>query len=498
MIDLISKSEHNNLLNKYNRVVSEVNGLRDQLKQNKDKMQERESVIKIEMDLVRKLCEEILAKDPAEMVIGSEYSWSQLPLRVLIERTSESYRKYNAERTSLLLRISDIAEERAIEIESLQEQISQMQVMAAERGTPVTVEEAQREIAEKQFVEEATKNATLDVKNAIEKGTCEIIYSEDEDVTDETIHAAAEALKINASAKLTASSVPVSDSREKIESFKKEKQRIEEINKPHMINLADYQKKMTDIMEITLNVVGQKGISVFGELEDAIAEECKEKNISYSTSRIRSSYQSLIQMGILESSDKFGTALRPSLRVIRFSVLGHRFYKEKYGKSPVISEWDRIIREHDNLVHGYSILELARVMEKSPYYKNVTCENHRKPIPLKDGLSYVPDVIGQTERHTDYIEYEFGNHIQPEFDVKMNKLILVTKYINFIVPNKEILNLMGKKLTAWSKNKSNQSLKNYKIRISTMKYFAEHEPGSPKSWQQIWNLSTGEVIDNNE
>lgn len=144
---MIANAEYNNLLNKFNRVVAQNNDLQEQLKQHRAHMEKREQAIKIDFDKVRKLCEAILSKDRDEMVVGAEYAWRNIAIRDLIEKAMDSYAKYNKERSAMLLKIADLAEDRLKQIESLTDQISQMEIMAKERGSYVSAAEA-KEVVE--------------------------------------------------------------------------------------------------------------------------------------------------------------------------------------------------------------------------------------------------------------------------------------------------------------------------------------------------------------
>jgi len=491
---MVSNSEYSNLLNKYNRLVAENNDLKDQMKQSKARMQEREATIKIENDLIRKLCEEILAKDSNEMVVGTEYSWSNLPMRTLIEKTSESYKRYNSERNKLLLKISDMAESRAEEIEDLTAQIQQMQLMMSERGTVVTQEEVKKELEKQQFEAEAKQNSTYAVKEAEEEGNVELIYTEDEDVTVETTKAAREALEINASMQVTEHSIPVSDSRLKINNLKKEKAIVEELNKAHVINLGDYQKKFNDVMYKVLECIGGKGTSLYNEIEEEVLKACEEAEIVTSTARIRAAVQNLVQMGILEKQS-LSTPLTPRQNVSYLSLTGHRIYTELYGHVPQLSEYETLSKEHDNAEHGYGIQEIARIMLATGKFKKVEYMNGRHPIVIKGGggVAYVPDIMATTDSYKMYIEYERGTHTQPDFENKLEKMMAVTRFLNIIVTTADVKEVIIKKALIWIEKIGRQKLKGRKLCISTARYFADHDPGSPNSWMYVQDLGSGDI-----
>ncbi len=489
---MISDTEYNNLLNKYNRVVAQNQDLQEQLTQHRDHMEKREQTIKVDLDKVRQLCETILSKDKSEMVVGAEYAWRNVPIRSLIEKAVESYQKYNRERNAILLKIADLAEDRLRQIENLTDQISQMEIMAKERGSFVSAEEA-KEVVETQKAEKETlEQANTNVREAIQAGNCDFIVSEDDDVTPIAMAPVTDALKINASKRITQNSIPTSDSRKKVETVKKEKERVESISKAHIINLGDYASKFTETMTVLYEIIGSTGESEIQKLEELTLTKCKEKNITCTSSRLRGNIQQLISMQLLEK-ESFGTPLNPKKVVVRLSVTDVILYKELYKKSPEQSEWDKIVSEHSNGTHGYGILEMANVMKESKNYVDVCCFNHRNPIPFKDGTSFVPDIIAKTNRYTEYIEYERGTTLQPDFVAKMNKFAMVTKFLNIIVPNEDVASNVFSKIRAWIETRGGESLKGVTIRVTTARYFNNNDPGSKKSWQYTLNPATGEI-----
>lgn len=302
----------------------------------------------------------------------------------------------------------------------------------------------------------------------------------------------ADALKINASKRVTQNSIPTSDSRKKVETVKKEKERAENINKAHVINLGDYVSKFTDTMNVLFEIIGTTGVSEVQKLEELTLARCGEKGITCTSSRLRGNIQQFLAMQLLER-ESFGTPLSPKKIVVRLSVTGVLLYKEMYQKSPEQSEWDKVVSEHSNGTHGYGILEMANVMSESKNYTAVSCFNHREPIQFQDGTSFVPDIIAKTARYTEYIEYERGTTLQPDFTAKMNKFAKVTRFLNVIVPNEEVASNVFTKTRAWIETRGADSLKGITVRITTARFFASNDPGSKKSWQYVLNPSTGEI-----
>lgn len=490
---MISNAEHNNLLNKYNRLIAENKDLREQMKQRKNQSDEQMGENKAILDLIRSLCEDILGKDRSEMVVGTEYSWSFLSIKKLITKARDSYHRYNKERSDMLIKIADVADERRQMIEDLQEQIERMETMYKERGTAITAEEAKAELEKEHYEENALQKADLAVQEAAAAGSCEMIFQEEEDITNEVIKAHKEAYEIAASAKITQKSIPISEPKKKIEAKKQEKKRIDGINKSHIVNLGDYQKQFNENMYAVIEFIGKTGTSICQTIENTVFENLVNQGVKTSQARVRGAVHQLFAMNILEKMD-LSTPMKPKGRIVRFTIQGHALYKEIYKEPPEQSEWDRIVIEHDNVEHGYGIMEIVEKMQECPEFKSVSGNNRRNPITFKDGQMIAPDIIAQTAKYKMYIEYEQGTHTQADFNAKMNKFVQLTRFLYIITPSNDIQSLVVEKINHWVQTRSPESLKGVKAFITTSKYFCRNGPAKPEAWQLEIKLATGEIV----
>ena len=117
--------------------------------------------------------------------------------------------------------------------------------------------------------------------------------------------------------------------------------------------------------------------------------------------------------------------LTPKVSVYKLTDIGARLYRKRYDKVPVESEIDRVRKEHDNLEHGYGIMDLERVLSECGRYREVHIFNRSRAITVSGNRKYVPDVVALPVQgnFTEYIEYERGFHTQPDFNAKCNKCV---------------------------------------------------------------------------
>ena len=490
---MYSNSEYSSLLAKYNRAVGENLSLKDQLRQNNQRMSERETEIKHDNDLIRGLCEEILAKDNSEMVVGTEYSWSRMSIYELIERTTSSYRKYNRERSELMMQLADLAEERAEQIAGLCEQIEQMQHMYSE------LDDSNRgpDIKPEKVVDVPKVQAATETPEEKPMPSCESITIEDRDVTDSMTSTMVDAIKISESVKITPPSIPVSEPRKLVEKVKKEREKAHKADKIDLMDLNKTISKFNPAMKEIVHIIGETGFSFYLDIHKKFCERCKDLEIGTSEPRIRAAIDLLTRGGIIHQ-DSFDSPLKGKIKLMKLSASGGAVYKELFGSTPVVSELDRIILEHDNTQHGYGIRELAEILEASGKYKSVTWMNGRQPIALENGQSVIPDIIARTNRYIEYFEYERANHTYPDFQAKLSKLSHISKFINIIVQNINQLDAILKDVERWGKESGASKQRKVIVRMSTVKYYATHEPGTRKGWFYEYNTETGQTTNLSE
>ncbi len=481
-MEMYSNIEYSKLLAKYNRVVSENISLRDQLQQNNRRMAEREARIKHDNDMIRSICEEILSKDNNEMVVGEEYSWDRMSVSELIERTILSYRKHNRERTELILKLVDLTDERADQIDSLTEQIEQLEHMYDSKGKPDNIPASSVSDPEN---EKKTEDESAKCGDRITIGP--------EDCINDMLDAVVDAMKITESVHIKPPPIPISEPREKIERIKSEKKKVKESMKIDVTPIKVHIDKMNPIMKEIVLVMGEIGLSVYMEIRDEVLKRCGDTMPGISEQRIRAGITQLESMNIVQKNT-FCSPLRGNLNIARLTVTGMTVFKELTGKLPVISEMERIVKEHDNIEHGYGIRELADILENSGKYSSVTWMNGRKPIQLKDGQSIIPDITAKTAGRIEYFEYERANHSFPDLKVKLNKLASITKYINIVVQNTDQLNAMLRSVEKWAKERDSSVPHKCLVRLSTIKYYSQHEPGTDMAWMYELNTETGELV----
>lgn len=212
-----------------------------------------------------------------------------------------------------------------------------------------------------------------------------------------------------------------------------------------VVDVGKIKEAMTELMWSYLYVVGNSGLTEYPEIKAEIIGSTEKK---VSDSAIYNAHNGLLASGII-TAEKISAGSRWFLG-IELTQLGIQIYIEKYGKPPMESEMKALIREHDNLRHGYAIKDASRILSDIGKYKSISTRRRGNAINLGDGKRCIPDIVCCGDGIIDYYEVDCGNHRQSEFEDKCNKLKAITKNLYFIAPTREdMLDKLKPQLEKW-------------------------------------------------
>ena len=477
----MTDTQYKTLLNKYNILVARCRDLEEQNSINNTHWKsEEERFRRMEM-LIRDLCETILAKDHREMVLGENRSWYTTPAEDLIIRAQKSYKEYGKEITRLLNAIQKESEKRRLKIEGLEDQLERC---LKENGI-APLPSKQGTVPEPDDLKPTPPDLPDGLHSAAATGKVQLIIEEPGDVEDdkEEILPIAELIEISEQAKITANGIPIKDSVKKAQMIEREK---ETAVISHLIDLAELEKRFNDSMWAVLSVIGGEGLTKYPEIE----QKAVDINSGLARNKLRIAAKELYKMKVLDH-ESINLPVTPRVSVYKLSDIGVRLYQKKFEKAPVQSEMERVRQEHDNLEHGYGIMDLERILTESGRYKEVRIFNRHNAIEISENKKYVPDIIciPLQGRYSEYIEYERGHHTQQDFNAKCNKMCKVTRFLNFVVPNRGVLSkILRPQIEAWIAERGRDGLRNIKIRITTP---TELRMGANDAWLIVYDLNKG-------
>ena len=179
---MVTQNEYDTMRDQRNVALAKAQDLQEQLLTKQEQWNTREQRYKTMEGVVRKLCEEILAKDNREMVLGTDYSWSSVSIFDLINKAQNSLRDYTNFQKDFMRKLLDQSESRRQTIESLEEQISIM------RTQPSAIQISQDELAKKIEEEKKKKKVMESIppkqKEYIENGRAEIVLDDKDEVLE--------------------------------------------------------------------------------------------------------------------------------------------------------------------------------------------------------------------------------------------------------------------------------------------------------------------------
>ena len=158
-----TRKDYDILFDQYNVAIAKVQDLQEQMLTKQKQWDNREEHSKVVQLAMRDFCEEVLARDNKEMVLGADYSWASIPILELINKAQKSYREETHFNKDFMRKLLDETEIRRQTIESLEEQIAVM------RTQPSAIEISQEELAKQ--IEDEKKKQKIQELSTFWKGT---------------------------------------------------------------------------------------------------------------------------------------------------------------------------------------------------------------------------------------------------------------------------------------------------------------------------------------
>ena len=476
----ISKQEHDKLLSQYHMLVAKHKDLSEQMRVKLDQWSEYEAAHDIIEKHARELCEMILAKDKAEMTLGTARTWNTFTTDEMIQRAKDGFVKYAKERTAVLNQVMAIAEDRGRKIESMMDQISH--VMNSGNLASTSAEELLSQAEEVKRKKEALEKTPLSMQKAVAEGSVEVIIEEDSDCDEAESKALEQMMGVAEQVKLTEARAGIVRSSKKKDILKNADDKTRDL---YFASLKDTLEKMHELEWELVEEIGKTGASRLTEIKDTL-----KQRLGATDSTIARAASNLNTANVLEK-EILSLPLTKSAVFYKLSYAGQRIFQQRFGTDPVMAEIDRVKKEHDNASHGYGIIDLEKVLVESGRYREISTFNRGQAFEVEVGgqtLKYIPDLICKSDRFTDFFEYECGTHHQQEFNNKLNKMCRVTRFLHIVTPNKPTAKKVKKQVDTWIESRGEQSLQRIVVKIGTAQSIK-----NDGKWLVIYELQKGPV-----
>lgn len=189
-----------------------------------------------------------------------------------------------------------------------------------------------------------------------------------------------------------------------------------------------YMTSMTEVMWDILESMGKVGVAKSNEITDYVFDVLKK---TYNRSNVQNSLATLKKMNII-SAEQISTGVK-RYQLFKFTQKGLEMYRSYFKCEPVESEIDKIIRDHDNIIHGYTIKDAAELLLAYYDCSETIMDRNLTSIKLQGGKTYIPDIIAsKRDGKKMYVEVELGNTPQKDFNDKCKKMLEVTKDIYIV------------------------------------------------------------------
>jgi hypothetical protein len=250
------------------------------------------------------------------------------------------------------------------------------------------------------------------------------------------------------------------------------------------IPLSEPTENFSDMMWKIIEIIGKSGFSRYLDIEWVL----KVYEPDFIRARVLKAAQDLVNMGVLHN-EIVSIPLRSKFNVFSLTNHGSLVFRKQFGVKPVESEIARVKRAHHNLKHGYSILDIQRILISSGRYKEVCAFNRKNDKNAGAVHNYIPDLlcVPINGNYQEYIEYVRGTLTKHDIIQKCIKIRKTTTYLNFIVENKPIMEKrIIPKLEAWISTFGSKGPTNTIIRLTTPKKLRDNN-GGDNAWQVLFN-----------
>lgn len=253
--------------------------------------------------------------------------------------------------------------------------------------------------------------------------------------------------------------------------------------------LDKVKEKMKDIHWDIFKLLVESGVSEMTESRMLVRKVFNEKGMDMSADKANRCIKMLVTL-MLFTQEKVNTGIR-WFTVLKLTEVGRSLYMEKYAAKPTETEYQRIVREHGNAEHGYTIKDAAQILEDTGKYRSVSMSRRGNTINMPGGKTCIPDIVCCQSNSIDYFEVECGNHHQSDFNDKCNKLKTITQNLYFITPNRDIAeNRIKPQIEKWITSCGKEQLKLSGVVV----YLTSITDLANQKWSYVFNMKDDEPI----
>lgn len=459
------------LSEKYKRLLMEIREIsqeRDDAKRLFDDLKESHTQTEKSM---KYLCESILKKERGS---NDEKTWFKMSLKDMIDKAQEGFEAYSASMKDMIQNLLSQNEKRREEKENLERELREEKESHKADVSKITkykdeiidslIAKMKTGKVEDDEIDEIMHKVGRSQKENINMSVGSNVEFETESSDDMGKIISDSARIMYENGEVIVNTKPVSKVKVDDEAKIAVAKTADEISKERTEVVRKYVKKLSDPQKLLIRVMGEDGYSEM----DPILKAAKQKYPELpSESRLKTAMHDLC---IVSKEDELYEKIIEVVKcpvpgssnfcLYRLTKMGNDIFTYLYSKAPKEPEMNLIIKNHDNLEHGYGIKKTALLLQKMKFIQDAKAEviylTRIKDYIVKVGENkkYIPDIVLVYQRadgkeRRNYIEYETGKSPDTDMIAKCNKMASFTKNIFIIVPDKTAKDKTIEKIQKW-------------------------------------------------
>jgi len=259
--------------------------------------------------------------------------------------------------------------------------------------------------------------------------------------------------------------------------------------KMYIQNLDAIRDQMKDVHWETLQCIVESGVAEVGAAKQIIRDKFAKSGNPISADTANRQIKHLVTLMIL-SQERLSTGIR-WFNILNLTETGRRLYIDRFLVNPVENEYQRIVREHGNAIHGYTIKDVAQILKDTGRYRTVSTSRRGNTITLPNGKVCIPDVVCCQPNSIEYYEVECGNHHQSDFNDKCNKLKSITQNLYFVTLNRnDAENKLKPQIEKWIASCGKEQLRLSGITV----YLTSISDLAMQKWTYVFNMKDDQPI----
>lgn len=222
--------------------------------------------------------------------------------------------------------------------------------------------------------------------------------------------------------------------------------------KGHSVDLDNLSKQLSEPQKLVLLSIGKEGFSQSKDICDYLNEKA-QINTTNAKKILSSMYEDELESSPLVRREDANTPVTPNRQMYILTKAGKKVYQILYQKNPVITEPERLQREHKTLKHGLCIKDSAQLLINMGFH-DVCYFDSQNTFDVGGGQRYVPDITAKTDRDEMlFFEVELAHHNDADFSNKLEKAMRVTSKLYFITYDAKARDKIKKQIDRYIGNK---------------------------------------------